>query len=273
MNRKHPIYAMLAIAAATLITLGSCSGSGSSGALSAPSNVTVSRGSASDTVSWSPVSGAVKYRVYATTNPSAARQTDAGQTSLDGADDCACSDWIETTCSTAAADSALCHYCDTANTCAQYDHAPADTDIDYQVSCFDQANVESPRSEEADTSTGDGDAPSPAPAPGALPPEITLACVGVDHYNGYSVITVCSNFTNVSGADWNGVSASMGSTPPGSYSYTYSSELQEYLTKTCATFRITQYGSYSGFMGVSTSGGSAVVAWDITVTSAGQACQ
>ena len=214
------------------------------------------------------MAGAVKYRVYAISSGSASRQDWIPESTLNDSSDCSCAEWTDTACSADAPAGASCNYCETTNTCADFEHSAANLDIEYQVSCLDQANVESAKSEKAENAGAEDPPATPSPAPG-----MSLSCVGVDHYNGHSIITVCAEFTNVSGADWSKVTASMGSTPAQTYSYTYDGELQTYLTKTCASFLITQYGSYSGLMGVSTSGGTAVVSWDITVTSAEQACQ
>lgn len=110
------------------------------------------------------------------------------------------------------------------------------------------------------------------PANTALPPGMSLSCVGVEHGTGVSYIHVCVNLTNVPGKSWSDFTAHMGSTPVDSYSYTYNSALQTYLTKVCATFTIHQYGTYSGTAGVTTDGGSTALSWDINVTSAGQPC-
>jgi hypothetical protein len=101
---------------------------------------------------------------------------------------------------------------------------------------------------------------------------MSLSCVGVAHGVGFSYIHLCVNLTNVSGASWPDFTARMGSAPAEGYSYTYNSDLQTYLTKACATFKITQYGSYSGVAGITTSGGSVALDWDINVTSAAVAC-
>lgn len=111
--------------------------------------------------------------------------------------------------------------------------------------------------------------------PPATPlPTMTLACVGVKHEVGFSYINVCVNLTNVpSGSKNNNFTGLMGSTStPVGYQYTYSSD-GNYLTKICTKFKITQYDAYSGMVGITTSGGSVALNWDINVTSAPVACQ
>lgn len=107
--------------------------------------------------------------------------------------------------------------------------------------------------------------PTPTPTPPAQPtnpPSVTGSCTGVTHFTSSSEITVCVRFANV--AQGTTVNFSMGSAT--------TSATTDSTGKACATFPISAYGSYSGLAGVSTDAGNAVLNWDITVTSAAQAC-
>lgn len=262
-------------------------GSGASTTISPPSNVTVARGSTKDTVSWTAAAGAVKYKVYAVKPASSARSQAPYGVSANENADCACS-WQSMTCASDVASGSTCNYCETTNTCADFDHAPADINEYYQVTGIDQTGTESARSDYATDDSGSSSGGSTTSSSGgsstssggsstssggsALPPGMTLSCVGVEHGSGVSYIHVCVDLTNVPGENWSDFTARMGSTQSEGYSYTYNSDLQTYLTKVCSTFTIHQYGTYSGVAGITTNGGSAALTWDINVTSAAVAC-
>lgn len=273
---------------AVISSCGGGGGSGTSATPSPPTNVKVARGSTKDTVSWTAATGAAKYKVYAVKPASSARSEAPNGVSANENTDCSCS-WQSMTCASDVAAGSTCNYCETTNTCADFDHAPADTSEYYQVTGIDQAGKESAKSDKATDDTGSSSGGSSSSSSGgsssssggssssgsggtAIPPGMSLACVGVEHGVGVSYIHVCVNLTNVSGANWSDFTVRMGSTPSEGYSYTYNSDLQTYLTKVCSTFTIHQYGSYSGVAGITTDGGSAALTWDINVTSAPVAC-
>ena len=289
---KH-FAAILVVGALAIIASCGGGGSGTAASLSPPSNVKVARSSTKDTVSWTAAASAVKYKVYATASSSTARTASGSADSQGQAQDnanCACS-WQSMTCASDVAAGSSCKYCETTNTCADFDHAPADINESYQVSGIDQSGKESAKSEKATNNSGSSSGGSSTSSSGgsssssggasssgsggstALPPGMSLACVGVEHGTGVSYIHVCVNMTNVPGASWPDFTAAMGSAPSEGYTYTYNSELQTYLIKACATFTIHQYGTYSGVAGITTDGGSAALTWDINVTSAPVACQ
>ena len=139
---------ILFLGSISLVSCGGGGGGGSSTALSAPSNVMVTRGAAKDTVSWNSVTGAVKYKVYATKSASGARIGAPGGPSVNENTDCDCS-WQSMECTADAPAGSICNYCETTNTCADFDHAAADLNESYRVTCVDQDGLESPKSEEA----------------------------------------------------------------------------------------------------------------------------
>ena len=104
--------------------------------------------------------------------------------------------------------------------------------------------------------------PTYTPPPPTNPPSITGTCTGVTHHSGFSEITVGVKFANV--AEGTTITFSMGSqTTTGT---------TDANGKAYGTFTIYSYGAYSGTAGVSTDTGNAAVSWNITVTSAPQAC-
>jgi hypothetical protein len=229
------------------------------------------RGSTKDTVSWTAAMGAAKYKVYATAKNSTAR-TERGSANSHGQTqdntDCSCL-WQSMTCASDVAAGSTCKYCETANTCADFDHAPADTGENYQTCSMDTSGNCSALSSNATDNTG---TPTPAtPAPSTTPaPGMSISCVGVTHYVGHSVITVCVTLTNVPSSNLNDVHTSMGSTY--AYDSTFNLDGSSYLTKSCGKFDIANYGYYSGMAGVTTTGGSAALIWDINVTSTAVPC-
>jgi hypothetical protein len=108
--------------------------------------------------------------------------------------------------------------------------------------------------------------------PPALPPSGALQCVGVTHFQGYSVINVCVALTNVDGPNavntkWNPANGGE------SYSYDQLTPGRPYrLVKVCGRYTINSYGPYSGLFGISTEGGTVVVPWDINVGPTPVAC-
>ncbi len=121
-------------------------------------------------------------------------------------------------------------------------------------------------------------APPPPPSP---PPGIALQCVGVKHYSGYSVITVCTTLTNVPQAASQNLNSSLttGSAAADKDSRTSISSTRysgippnNQVTQFCRNYTITSYGPYSGLIGVSTDGGTAAVQWDINVGSTPVPC-
>lgn len=105
--------------------------------------------------------------------------------------------------------------------------------------------------------------PSTPPAtPSTNPPSVTGSCTGVTHHSGWSEITVCVKFANVT--EGTAVSFTMGSSGM--------SGTTDSTGKACVNFPIYSYGSYSGMAGVTTDAGTAALNWDITVTSSAQAC-